>query len=48
MGMRRWEQADIDLAGASETAAAVADADEDGMEEWRREEKRKTPGPGHR
>ena len=29
VGMRWWEQASIDLAGARETATAAAEADED-------------------
>ena len=33
VGIRWWEQEIIDLAGAKETAAAVAGTDEDGMEE---------------
>ena len=45
VGMRWWEQAGIDLAGAQEAAAAVAE--EEGGEEWRGEE-RKTPGLGQR
>ena len=31
--MRWWEKAGIDLAGARETTAAVAEADEDCLEE---------------
>ena len=33
MGMRWWDQADINLAGAREALAAVAEAEEDGVEE---------------
>ena len=31
--MQWWEQAGIELAGARETAAAVEEAEEDGLEE---------------
>ena len=43
--MRLWEQEGIDLEGAREATAAVAE--EEGGEEWRGEE-RKTPGLGQR
>ena len=33
VGMRWWEQAVIDLAGAKETEAAAAEVDKDGLEE---------------
>ena len=33
VGMRWWDQAGIDLAGALEAAAAVAESEEDGVEE---------------
>ena len=33
MVMRWWEQVGIDLAGATETAAAAAEAYKDGLEE---------------
>ena len=52
VGMQWWEKSEIDLVGARETAAATvaaeAEADEDGVEEWRRRQKWKTPRPGHR
>ena len=32
VGMQWWEQAGIDLAGSGETAAAAAEAEEDGLE----------------
>ena len=33
VGMRQWEQADIDLEGAMETAVVDADSDKDGIDQ---------------
>ena len=42
VGMRWWEQVEIDLVGERETSVATVEADKDGMEEWQRGQKRKT------
>ena len=41
--MQWWYQADINLAGTMEMAAAVAEVEEDGVEEQRRGQKGRLP-----
>ena len=44
--MQWWDQVEIKLAGSWETSAAAAEAEEDGVEKWRRGQKGRLIGQG--